>query len=311
MRTAVPPRPEVRPWNGWVAPIVLAALPWAWFLVRDFGPAMNVLAFWLPPAAVGLALVVLAFSVLAARMPLAVVSLSLVVFTAVVVLAPRTTQPDTAPLQPFRLVSANTYDGNLQPEAAVGALVAERPDVLVAVETSREVLADLRVEFADRSLARFAGLNVFSRWPVRLLGAIPSVPETTAMRVQVLRPGAPFILYAMHLSNPLHDVSFSQHAHTVARLLRGAESETLPVVLAGDFNMTDRTTSYRLLDGVLRDAMRASLAGSTYERWLWALFQLRIDHVFTAPRWCSQDAFTFSVPGSDHEGLSAELGRCP
>jgi endonuclease/exonuclease/phosphatase family metal-dependent hydrolase len=118
-------------------------------------------------------------------------------------------------------------------------------------------------------------------------------------------------MYAIHLANPLHEVSFSVHAATVGRLLRAAEAERLPVVLAGDFNMSDRYTSYRKIDAVLRDAMRARYAGSTYERGLWGLFQLRIDHVFTSPSWCGADPFTFTVPGSDHEGLSVELGRCP
>jgi endonuclease/exonuclease/phosphatase family metal-dependent hydrolase len=121
----------------------------------------------------------------------------------------------------------------------------------------------------------------------------------------------PLIVYAIHLSNPLHETSFSQHARAVARLLRAAEAERLPVVLAGDFNMSDRTASYRAIDAAMHDAMRSHVAANTYEDGLWALLQLRIDHVFLSPQLCDADGTTFNVPGSDHQGLAVDVGRCP
>jgi vancomycin resistance protein VanJ len=153
-------------------------------------------------------------------------------------------------------------------------------------------------------------LNVFARWPLRGPEPITGVPRASAIRVEVDRPASPFVLYAIHLLNPLHEISFTGHAATVERLLRSAQGERLPVVLAGDFNMTDRSTSYRMLDGAMRDAMRTDLAGTTYEQGLWGLLQLRIDHVFVSRSLCSADATTFAVPGSDHEGLDVRIGAC-
>ena len=309
-RTA-PRRHRVRPsWPRRAAPLVVAALPWTWFLIRDATPSLNIVAFVLPGVAGVATLVALAVAALVARIRAAIVAGSLLVFTIAIVVGPRLPRSSPEPIQPFRLVAANAYDLNLEPLAAARALVAQDPDVLVAVETKPAVLTALRRGLPTHSLSRFAGLNVMARWPVRHLGPIRSVPPATAMRVEVLRPGGPFVLYALHLANPLHDVSFSQSAGTVSRVLRAAEAERLPVVVAGDFNMTDRTTSYRLLDAALRDAMRSSYAGSTYERGLWTLLQLRIDHVFTTPRWCGANPSTFAVPGSDHRGLSVELGPC-
>jgi vancomycin resistance protein VanJ len=308
-RTA-PRAPRTRPaWTAWIPTVVLAALPWGWFAVRDAGPTMDVIAFALPPLAGGLAVLAL-IAALARWRRLAVVAISLVVFVAVVVAAPRLPRTAPPPVEPFQLVSANTYDGNLEPAAAVRRLVAERPDVLVAVETSRPLLRDLELSLAGAPHARRPGLNLFSRWPLGEAASVPTIPPNAAMRVEVERPGSPFVVYAVHLANPLHDVSFDEHASTVRRLLRAARGETLPVVVAGDFNMTDRSTSYRLLDGAMRDVMRSSFADSTYKRGLWALFQLRIDHVFVPFGWCGADAFTFGLPGSDHEGLSVELGPC-
>jgi endonuclease/exonuclease/phosphatase (EEP) superfamily protein YafD len=299
------------PWSGWVIPVLAAAVPWTWFAVRDLGPAMDALAFALPVGAAVLALVAFGWAMLSERMRLAVVSLSLAVFSVVVVIEPRLPQPSPAPVDPFRLVAANLFDGNQETRAAVHALVARHAAVVVPVETPPPLLMLLRRTLTGYSSARIGRISVFARWPVEPLGSIAGVPTDTAMRVRVDRPGAPFVVYALHLANPLHEVSWSQHAAVVERLLRSAEDEDLPVVLAGDFNMTDRSTSYRVLGGAMRDAMRSTYAGNTYEQALWVLLQLRIDHVFVSRRLCAADARTFGVPGSDHEGVEVELGGCP
>jgi endonuclease/exonuclease/phosphatase (EEP) superfamily protein YafD len=305
-----PSRRRPRPgWGGWIAPALLSALPWTWFLIRDAGPSLDPIAFALPITAAAIAVIVFGVSILT-RMRYALVSLSLVALLVVAVVEPRTPQASPPPRDPFRLVAANTYDHNLDPRAAARTLVRTHADVLVAVETTYLIETQLREAMPGRSWVESRALNVASRWPLERLPPIPGVPENVAIRVEIERPASPFVLYAVHLANPLHEVSFSQHAGTVDRLLHAAQSERLPVVLAGDFNMADRYTSYRAVDGALRDAMRAAYAGSTYERGLWALFQLRIDHVFTTRDWCSADPFTFTVPGSDHEGLSVELGPC-
>jgi endonuclease/exonuclease/phosphatase (EEP) superfamily protein YafD len=304
-------RRRARPsWLGWVGPLALAALPWTWFLVRDLSPSMDAVAFGLPFGAALVALLVFGVALLSTRMRLALVSLSLVILAAVVTIAPRLPQPTPAPIDPFRLVSVNTYHGNQRPAAAAGAIAARHPSVVVAVETGGAVVEALQAALGVDRLIRVDLLNVLSKWPIQRLPQIPGMPPGIAIRVEVLRPGAPFIVYAVHLANPLHEVSFSGQAATVRRLVRAAEAERLPVVLAGDFNMSDRTTSYRAMDATMHDAMRSRVAASTYEDGLWALLQLRIDHVFVSPRLCDADGTTFNVPGSDHQGLSVDIGRC-
>ncbi len=57
--------------------------------------------------------------------------------------------------------------------------------------------------------------------------------------------------------------------------------------MMGDLNMSDRTLSYRILDGSLRDAMRTSgWPRSTYHGEIWPIFLLRIDHLFIPKDWC-------------------------
>lgn len=297
------------PWLGWVVPVALAAAPWSWFAIRDLGSIMDAVAVGLPVGAIVTAAVAFGVAMLSERMRFALVSLSLVVFTIVVVVAPRLPQRSAAPTKPFLLLSANTFDDNPVPGSAVRTLLAQHADVVVAVETMPPIAMAIAHAYPDDH--RQDRLGVYSTWPVHAMPPIDGVPAASAMRVEVLRPGAPFVLYAIHLPNPLHEVSFSAHAAMVDGLLAAATREDLPVVLAGDFNMSDRSTSYRALDAALRDAMRSSFADSTYDHDLWVLLQLRIDHVFVSQELCAGAARTLSLPGSDHDGVAVSIGACP
>jgi endonuclease/exonuclease/phosphatase (EEP) superfamily protein YafD len=302
--------PGRSPIAKWIGPAILSAVPWAWFAIRDVGPAMDAVAFALPLGSAILAIGTMGLGILS-RMRIALVSLSLAVFTVVVVVAPRLAQPSPPPIAPFRLVSVNTFLGNEWTLTAARTLAAQLPDVLVAVETSQPMRVALRLSIPADHWAQLGNQIVFARWPVTEPLPIPGVSQATAMRVEVARPGLPFVLYAVHLPNPLNEISFSAHAAMIERLLQSAQGEHLPVILAGDFNMTDRSTSYRALDGAMRDAMRSSFAATTYDRWQWALLQLRIDHVFVSDQLCDMDGSTFTVPGSDHDALEVDLGACP
>ncbi|HSL67223.1 MAG TPA: endonuclease/exonuclease/phosphatase family protein [Actinomycetota bacterium] len=273
---------------------------------------MDAVAFALPLGSATLAIATFGLAIVSRKMRFALVGLSLAVFTVVVVVAPRLAQPSPPPIASFRLVSANTFLGNEWTLTAARTLAGEQPDVLVAVETSQPMRVALRLSLpADHWAAQLGNQIVFARWPVSEPLPIPGVSQATGMRVEVVRPDLPFVLYAVHLPNPLSGTSFSAHATTIERLLQSAQGEHLPVILAGDFNMTDRSTSYRALDDAMRDAMRSSFAATTYDRWQWALLQLRIDHVFVSDQLCDMDGSTFTVRGSDHDALEVDLGACP
>jgi endonuclease/exonuclease/phosphatase (EEP) superfamily protein YafD len=302
--------PGRSPIAKWIGPAILSALPWAWFAIRDVGAAMDAVAFGLPLGSAILAIAAIGLAIVSRKMRFALVGLSLAVFTVVVVVAPRLAQPSPPPMAPFRLVSVNTFGGNEWTLTAARTLAAEQPDVLVAVETSQPMRVALRLSIPADHSAQLGNQIVFARWPVTEPLPIPGVSQATGMRVEVARPGLPFVLYAVHLPNPLTETSFSAQAATIERVVQSAQGEHLPVILAGDFNMTDRSTSYRALDGVMRDAMRSSFAATTYDRWQWALLQLRIDHVFISDQLCDMDGSTFTVPGSDHDALEVGLGAC-
>jgi endonuclease/exonuclease/phosphatase family metal-dependent hydrolase len=124
-------------------------------------------------------------------------------------------------------------------------------------------------------------------------------------------PAGPFVLYAVHALNPAYESTFAQQLDFVDRLRRATAAETVPVVISGDFNMSDRQLGYRAMTASFRDAGRAGWAADTFDHGLWRALLLRIDYVFVEPSWCAADSRRLDVPGSDHEAVAATIGPCP
>jgi endonuclease/exonuclease/phosphatase (EEP) superfamily protein YafD len=289
--------------------VLVTLLPWSWFLARSTSPVMEPVSVALPGIAGGLTILCLALAAVWSRPYAALAALSFLLVGVVAVAEPRTPQRSAAPDRPFRLVAANVFDENPRPRDAARTILGLEPQVVVAVETPEAVRRALADRFPNRS-GGGGELGVYSVWPVEALGPVDGVPPGSATRVRVLRPGFPFVVYAVHLPNPLRETSFDRHLELVDALRAAALDETQPVVIAGDLNLNDRAEGYRRLHGRLRDAMRTGWASSTYDRGAWILLQLRIDHVFVSEDVCSAGAKVIDLPGSDHRAVRVQLGAC-
>jgi endonuclease/exonuclease/phosphatase (EEP) superfamily protein YafD len=294
--------------------LFVVALPWVWFLVRDAGGPLDAVAVGLPLIGVSAIVSGAIVAVIAGRAwPLAT-GTSIFVVCALAVIAPRFPRDGAPPDPAMRIVMANVWDANRAPEAVPASMLERQPDVMVAVEMPSDAFYDAMTSSAHAAaLPRTVDdgeLGVWSRFPVRELGDL-GLPPARVMRVGVDAPGTPFVLYVVHALNPLRDTSFTDQRRFTDDLLAAIASETRPVVVAGDFNMSDRVVSYRAMDATLTDAMRVGEAGRpTYAGGLWTTMLLRIDHIFVDRTWCADAAGTFVTAGSDHRGVQAEVGPC-
>jgi endonuclease/exonuclease/phosphatase (EEP) superfamily protein YafD len=217
-------------------------------------------------------------------------------------------------------VTGVTFQFNLEPPADSddveldrAAALAADADVAVAIETSPEFRDLLAMADGVHPYASVdAHLVVRSSFPVAAMPDPAGVPARRVLRVRVDAPATPFVLYAVHALNPLSESTFAGQLAWVDRLRASAAAETMPVVMAGDFNMTDRQLGYRRMTGDLRDAViSAGWGHTTYPHGIWVPLLLRIDHVFLTPTWCSARSRTFDVPGSDHDAVQVDVGPCP
>ncbi len=150
---------------------------------------------------------------------------------------------------------------------------------------------------------------VVSDFQVDPLPLPKSLPRGLVVRVQVDRPDGSFILYAVHSDDALQGAM--EDPLNLERLQAAALAESLPVVLAGGFGISDRSTEYRTLDLNFRDAMRSGTdADRTVLGPIWMALLLRTDYLFTSRTWCADNSSTFNVPTVEHAALVTSVGPC-
>lgn len=304
---------------GAVVSVLVAALPWLWFAVRDAGPAADVVAIAMPLPTVGL----VAVAAVAALVPgsavrrrrAALFGLSTLLVGLVAVVGPWVPADTGAVGGRGVTVLGGNVDFQDTPTPSMIDLDA---DLVVVAELAPSTVAD----FGEVYPHTVAGgppnsrTGVFSRYPVRVLQE--SGPALPGMRVLVDGPDGEFVLYALHIPRPWlgrsdehYEVTVPEHYALARAVAEQVRTETSPVVLVGDLNSTDRGRDYRVLTGRsgLVDVMREGWGGPTsVGKWLPLLG--RIDHVLVSDGWCGDDTRQEELPGSSHRGVHATVGPC-
>lgn len=303
---------------GLVAAVVL--LPWGWFVLRDAHPLLEWVAVLLPLLGAGSAAMLATLSLVLRRGGPVVVAASVLAATVVATAGPWRPIATGTPQQPLRLLAANVLGDNPFPDEVAAELLDADADLLVLSELSP--LLALVTRRLDRAYPHSwtapaeNDVSVWSRFPLDGRALRDSGLEgARGGRVVVDGPAGSFALYAMHLYRPSLDafrneVTVQQQALLTDQLDRLMRRDDLPAVLAGDLNVTDRSRSYRLLMHNRTDAARSSWTGPTSLRARNRPLLLRIDHVLLPGDWCSAAAKRHILTGSDHLGVSADVGPC-
>ena len=175
-----------------------------------------------------------------------------------------------------------------------------------------------------------AGQGILSRFPIHDDDYWQHVDIPGALghqRVTVEAHGQRFAFYNLHPVHPgmvggLFDAR--PRAIEIERLLARISRETLPVILAGDFNMSDQADDYRRITALYRDAFREGGRGMGYTFPDWRAPQsrsvinglplgfmprlVRLDYVFHNDTLQVLDARVWpTAGGSDHRPLRVRL----
>jgi len=191
-----------------------------------------------------------------------------------------------------------------------------------------------RYQLREPPQLRTCGNMLLSRYPIRDFKYVRLDPSITAYWLQhaTIEVNQRVVsLYNVHLVKPLNvrlpradapallwmPVHYDQTERNqqIERLLRILAEEKLPFIVAGDFNMTDRSGIYRRVATQMHDAFRAAGAGigatwpvqrrATLLGWLPPL--LRIDYIWTSSDFAVRTAAVGPQLGSDHLPVYATL----
>lgn len=231
----------------------------------------------------------------------------------------------------LRVVTLNVGGGGNLADTIAGLLASWAADVVVLQECG-DALA-----IRTRALAGWAhhdefGLCLLTRRPL-LAVAIDSAALARAKRDEaesiggagvVVRytidtPAGPTDVVNLHLETPRRGFMALERGDVETMRwnlrVRSAQSESarrwasggrVPLIVAGDFNMTGESAVFRRDWGDLADAFSSAGAGfgaTRYDGWI----RVRIDHLLTGRGWRARRAVVGPDVGSDHRPLIVDL----
>lgn len=227
------------------------------------------------------------------------------------------------------LLTYNMHYGQEYTERWLQLIRDANADIVALQEVSSEAAGLLNTRLA--ALYPYRAIHTNPTRPIlgqAVLSRFPIVEDAywriyrAHQRVVLAVDGAPVVLYNLHPAQPLGlRGGFDIRREEIDALVSRAESEILPVLLAGDFNMTDQSEVYHRVTQQFEDAYRAAGWGMGFTwpdfsldgpRWRWIPPLLRLDYVFYDAHFQAVEARVWgSAGGSDHRPVWVRLALLP
>lgn len=213
----------------------------------------------------------------------------------------------------LKVVTANVLVSNDQLPALANDVLAQNPDVIVFEELQHDIAAispPLAEAYPYRISTSEPWVTIASRFPLEDAQRLAIASDDRGrdlLSATVNVNGQRLTLIGVHFMPPLNGEAFEinrQQRELLETTVAGIDG---PLLVVGDFNATTLSPTFaRLLLGThLRIASTGNLMKPTY--FTYGRLGVRIDHVLTRRMDVVGDN-VFSLTGSDHRGVSVELG---
>jgi endonuclease/exonuclease/phosphatase (EEP) superfamily protein YafD len=184
----------------------------------------------------------------------------------------------------IRVATFNLHYGLAEPQLAdiIAAIRAQQADVVALQELSAPAAAAIRQQLAadypHQALApstELTGMGLISRYPLAEAQKQGAAMQTALLRIggnsvpvinvsltkpELKRRRLPLVRWAKYIRN----YRTSKRAHEIALLLRTIGAVQGPLVVAGDFNLSDREPVYAQFAELLHDSFRETIWGFGY-----------------------------------------------
>jgi vancomycin resistance protein VanJ len=221
---------------------------------------------------------------------------------------------------PLKVMSYNVWYRNENVAAMTGLIRREQPDILLLQELSPAMVRRLKDELVDLYPEGQLHLayepevyqGIISRY--RLTPVDFAYDKGRTQRVMVATPGGPIAVWNVHPNTPL---SWPRQYWQLSALTDDIATTDGPLIVGGDFNTTDQSETYQLINQYLQNAHWEAGWGFGFTfpahqprfREIPILTPvIRIDHIFYSPHFFAHNARTLTESGgSDHLPVTAEL----
>jgi endonuclease/exonuclease/phosphatase family metal-dependent hydrolase len=242
--------------------------------------------------------------------------------------------PQTVGKGAIRVLSCNVGGNNFDAQKLSRLIQDLDVDIVSLQECPRSLQLDLAAEW---HVLRSGSLSVLSRYPLKNLPPVKGIPVPGTWPLYPLfpciaaTPCGDILVYAVHLPTARYGlenmldrtvglnfkkagylIAETQKRSHISQAARNAvETQKLPLVIAGDFNMPVESSIYRQHWGEFRNAFSCSGGGfgfTSMDIHKGIPIPIRIDHILTGkgvtPRACEIGPDV----GSDHRPVIAEVG---
>jgi endonuclease/exonuclease/phosphatase (EEP) superfamily protein YafD len=233
----------------------------------------------------------------------------------------------------LRVMTANLLVSNGNLSAVSALMLVERPDVVALQELGPEMAAHLAAALESRYPYQLLapsqapdGLGILSRYPIQVDPRASSYSrECSCQRVAITVDGRTLTFVNVHPPTPAISyrrlgrlpIPTSFNAHRNGSVLRaafdGIDPQRGPLIVLGDFNLSDRAPLYRQLRHDLLDAHAQAGWGLGYTfpalafEGLPVISIVRIDYILYDRTLAARASHTGTTPGSDHRYVIADL----
>lgn len=225
--------------------------------------------------------------------------------------------PASAHARTIRVFSANVMAWTDTTEGIVDEIQRSGADILAIQELSpiwQAALStpDLLLAFPHRIevvQTDAGGSGVYARWPLRDADILQT-PSMPVARATVVVAGDPVRVYSVHALPPARSDWVGEWSRGLGAILEAARRETLPVILAGDFNATPHSAWHaRFHDRGFRDShhLCGRPLATTWPNGALAIPPVRLDHVLVSPALGCVYVVEGVGEGSDHRPILVDL----
>ncbi|MGD1715785.1 endonuclease/exonuclease/phosphatase family protein [Dapis sp. BLCC M172] len=242
--------------------------------------------------------------------------------------------------QPLKIFSLNNSWHKTEPETLVERIKQEKPNIVFLQEITRNHIRKsfpkLKAEYPDQTSDDLKGYRaaILSKYPIEFkenlhLAGHSEVQQRAIIKInqqlivvyniQTISPWIRLRKILPFLTIPVYE--FSERTAEIQDLIERLKKESLPIIVAGDFNMSEQSQDYYYLTQVLTDSWKVSGIGFGLtwpagwrldflipnSTWKLDYPLFRIDYIWYSNHWVSKSAEVLSTTGSDHLPLVAEL----
>ncbi|PJF22798.1 MAG: hypothetical protein CUN56_04200 [Phototrophicales bacterium] len=261
------------------------------------------------------ALVLLPVTLFVRRWGLSLLLIPPVIFFAVAFLPhllPKTIEPPPQNAPQLRIMTFNLLAHNRDFTDVIAILRESEADIIalqeVSIQAADAIQSHLTALYPYQVIypGGIPGIGILSKYPITDEVVWRTVLQQ--QRVMIDWNGRDLVVYNVHPMTPISSGGFNGRNREIADILARIALEEHPVLLVGDFNMTDLADPYRDITAQFEDAYHIAGQGIGYTYFLRGIPLLRIDYLFyRAPFRAFSARVGKEGGGSDHRPLIVSL----